>query len=66
MHVVQPLAAVAYPEYAGLDNHKCFSIQYSPDKDVSLSTHFDNAEVTLNVSLGNNPPECLYVLVSST
>lgn len=35
-----------------MDSHKAFVVQYSEDKDFDLSCHYDNSEVTLNVSLG--------------
>nr|DBA23174.1 TPA: hypothetical protein GDO54_014114 [Pyxicephalus adspersus] len=49
-----PLASVLYPDWGGscLDSHKAFVVQYSLDKDLDLSCHYDNSEVTLNVSLG--------------
>ena len=58
-HYLQPLSAVLYPECTGstgLDSHRSFIVTYttcrSGKTDVGLSTHYDNAEVTLNVSLG--------------
>ncbi|KAG8597593.1 hypothetical protein GDO81_002332 [Engystomops pustulosus] len=49
-----PLASVLFPDWGGgsLDSHKAFVVQYSVDKDLDLSGHYDNSEVTLNVSLG--------------
>ena len=44
-----PLAAVGG---GSLDRHKTFVVAYKLGEDESLSTHFDNAEVTLNVNLG--------------
>ncbi len=45
-----------YPEYVdktiGLDSHKAFIVVYKIDQDTSLGYHFDNSEVTLNISLG--------------
>lgn len=35
-----------------LDSHKAFVVKYSLHEDLDLSSHYDNAEVTLNVSLG--------------
>ncbi|KAM3936889.1 2-oxoglutarate and iron-dependent oxygenase domain-containing protein 2 [Leptodactylus fuscus] len=51
---LRPLASILYPDWGGgcLDNHKAFVVQYSVDKDLDLSCHYDNSEVTLNVSLG--------------
>ena len=59
-HYLQPLSAVLYPEWtgpSGLDSHRSHIVTYDATgptgrTDVGLSTHFDNAEVTLNVSLG--------------
>ncbi len=46
-----------YPELVsnecGLDSHKVFIVKYKIDQDTSLNYHFDNAEVTLNINLGN-------------
>ncbi|XP_043935242.1 2-oxoglutarate and iron-dependent oxygenase domain-containing protein 2-like [Protopterus annectens] len=51
---LQPITALLYPEHWGgqLDSHKAFVIKYSVDEDLDLSTRYNNAEVTLNVSLG--------------
>jgi hypothetical protein len=51
-----PLTAILFPDDGGgaLDNHRCFSVQYAIGEDVALSTHYDNAEVTLNVGLGGS------------
>ncbi|KAG9487668.1 hypothetical protein GDO78_007462 [Eleutherodactylus coqui] len=51
---LHPLASILYPDWGGgcLDSHKAFVVQYSVDKDLDLSSHYDNSEVTLNVSLG--------------
>ena len=42
----------------GLDSHRAFVVNYCADekknKDFGLSSHYDNAEVTLNVSLGKD------------
>jgi len=50
---IRPMSALLYPENGGgtLDHHRCFTVQYAQDKDISLATHFDNAEVTLNINL---------------
>lgn len=60
---LNPLARIAFPEwtYEGLDSHRVFTVLYQAQpKDTrdpaqkqqrDLSVHFDNAEVTLNVSL---------------
>ncbi|XP_043942676.1 2-oxoglutarate and iron-dependent oxygenase domain-containing protein 2-like [Protopterus annectens] len=53
-YYLQPITALLYPDHGGhqLDSHKAFVVKYSVDEDLDLNTHFDNAEVTLNVSLG--------------
>ncbi len=42
----------------GLDSHRAHVVNYCSDekknKDIGLSSHYDNAEVTLNVSLGKD------------
>lgn len=50
-----PITKLLYPEWGGdtLDSHKAFIVQYKIGEDVDLSYHYDNAEVTLNVSLGS-------------
>lgn len=50
---LQPLSLLLYPEATkdGLDSHKAFTVEYETGGDVELATHFDNAEVTLNVCL---------------
>uniref|UniRef100_A0A8C6YM42 2-oxoglutarate and iron dependent oxygenase domain containing 2 n=1 Tax=Naja naja TaxID=35670 RepID=A0A8C6YM42_NAJNA len=51
---LQPLTALLYPDCGGscLDSHKAFVVKYALHEDLDLSTHYDNAEVTLNVCLG--------------
>ncbi|XP_074154996.1 2-oxoglutarate and iron-dependent oxygenase domain-containing protein 2 isoform X2 [Sminthopsis crassicaudata] len=51
---LQPITALLYPEFGGghLDSHRAFVVKYSLDGDVDLSYHYDNAEITLNISLG--------------
>ena len=56
---IQPLAAALYTDFLDghkLDNHRCFTVEYETGegKDLDLAAHFDNAEVTLNVSLGDD------------
>ncbi|XP_029367427.1 2-oxoglutarate and iron-dependent oxygenase domain-containing protein 2 isoform X2 [Echeneis naucrates] len=53
---LQPLTSLLYPEYGGgsLDSHKAFVVKYNMKEDLDLSYHYDNAEVTLNVSLGKD------------
>lgn len=49
-----PLARLLFPEQGGgnLDSHKAFVVTYKMDEDLDLNYHYDNAEVTINVSLG--------------
>lgn len=51
---LQPITALLFSSWGGghLDSHKAFTVTYEPSKDRELTTHFDNAEVTLNVALG--------------
>lgn len=53
---LNPLARVLYgDEYlgdTGLDSHKAFVVSYKIGEDIDLGYHYDNAEITLNVSLG--------------
>ncbi|XP_077776655.1 2-oxoglutarate and iron-dependent oxygenase domain-containing protein 2 isoform X2 [Podarcis muralis] len=51
---LQPLTALLYPDCGGgcLDSHKAFVVKYALQEDLDLSSHYDNAEVTLNISLG--------------
>ncbi|ESO97781.1 hypothetical protein LOTGIDRAFT_228345 [Lottia gigantea] len=51
---LQPISTVLYPEWTGLklDSHKAFIVTYKEDEDLDLADHFDNSEVTINVSLG--------------
>ncbi|XP_044296453.1 2-oxoglutarate and iron-dependent oxygenase domain-containing protein 2 isoform X2 [Varanus komodoensis] len=53
---LQPLTALLYPDCGGscLDSHKAFVVKYNLHEDLDLSSHYDNAEVTLNVSLGKD------------
>ncbi|XP_035381964.1 2-oxoglutarate and iron-dependent oxygenase domain-containing protein 2 isoform X2 [Electrophorus electricus] len=53
---LRPLSALLYPDCGGrwLDSHKAFAVKYAVHEDVELSYHYDNAEVTLNVSLGKD------------
>ena len=58
-HVLRPLASQLFPEDGGatLDHHRCFTVVYvtgAQSSDAGLATHFDNAEVTLNVHLGGS------------
>ncbi|KAL9834657.1 2-oxoglutarate and iron-dependent oxygenase domain-containing protein 2 isoform 2-T2 [Geothlypis trichas] len=51
---LRPITALLYPELGGacLDSHRAFVVKYALHEDLDLSSHYDNAEVTLNVSLG--------------
>ncbi|KAG8011608.1 2-oxoglutarate and iron-dependent oxygenase domain-containing protein 2 [Nibea albiflora] len=51
-----PLTSLLYPDCGGccLDSHKAFVVKYDMNEDLDLSYHYDNAEVTLNVSLGKD------------
>ncbi|XP_012704926.2 2-oxoglutarate and iron-dependent oxygenase domain-containing protein 2 isoform X1 [Fundulus heteroclitus] len=53
---LQPLTSLLYPDCGGrcLDSHKAFVVKYDLNEDLELSYHYDNAEVTLNVSLGKS------------
>ncbi|XP_071943889.1 2-oxoglutarate and iron-dependent oxygenase domain-containing protein 2-like [Antedon mediterranea] len=49
---ITPLARLLYPDCGGdlLDSHKAFVIKYKIGEDLDLNYHYDNAEVTLNIS----------------
>ncbi|XP_051954054.1 2-oxoglutarate and iron-dependent oxygenase domain-containing protein 2 isoform X1 [Xyrauchen texanus] len=51
---LHPLTALLYSDCGGssLDSQKAFVVKYAMGEDLDLSYHYDNAEVTLNVSLG--------------
>lgn len=53
---LRPLTSVLYPDCGGrcLDSHKAFVVKYDMNEDLDLSYHYDNAEVTLNVSIGKD------------
>ncbi|XP_051887865.1 2-oxoglutarate and iron-dependent oxygenase domain-containing protein 2 [Pristis pectinata] len=53
---LQPITSLLYPDYGGqgMDSHKAFVVKYAVNQDRDLSFHYDNAEVTLNVSLGKD------------
>eukprot|EP00053_Salpingoeca_punica_P014045 m.127473 g.127473 ORF g.127473 m.127473 type:complete len:470 (+) comp16366_c1_seq1:1379-2788(+) len=51
---VQPLATALFGrEYDHLSAHRAFTVHYGEGEDASLSTHYDNAEVTLNINIDN-------------
>lgn len=47
------IAGWLFPECGGstLDSHRAFVVSYGPDADQDLDLHYDNAEVTVNISL---------------
>ncbi|XP_056148003.1 2-oxoglutarate and iron-dependent oxygenase domain-containing protein 2 [Lampris incognitus] len=51
-----PVTSLLYPDCGGrcLDSHRAFVVKYDMHEDLDLSYHYDNAEVTLNVSLGKD------------
>ena len=53
-HYLNPIAHLLYEDYGGgkLDSHKAFVVKYKEDEDTELGFHYDNAEVTINISLG--------------
>ena len=52
--IFDAVGTAAFPAWVddGLDSHKAFVVRYAMGEDLDLAYHFDNAEVTLNVSLG--------------
>ena len=52
---IQPLARQLFQEpNLELDSHKAFVIKYAMGEDEDLAAHFDNAEITLNISLSDD------------
>ncbi len=53
---LRPFAAQVFAEVGGaaLDDHHAFVVEYAPGKDTALDFHVDDAEVTLNLSLGED------------
>jgi hypothetical protein len=53
--VAAPLGRALFAHVGGqsLDHHHGFTVEYAPDGDRELSLHIDDAEVTLNVCLGD-------------
>ncbi|KAM6965344.1 2-oxoglutarate and iron-dependent oxygenase domain-containing protein 2 [Aplochiton taeniatus] len=51
-----PVTSLLFSSCGGrcLDSHKAFVVKYDMDEDLELCYHFDNSEVTLNVSLGKD------------
>ena len=50
---LSPIARVLFPDIGGLslDSHRAFTVSYGPSADNDLDLHFDNGEVTANISL---------------
>lgn len=53
---LHPVTSLLYPDCGGrcLNSQKAFVVKYDMNEDLDLSYHYDNAEVTLNVSLGKD------------
>jgi hypothetical protein len=53
---IAPFARELYADYGGtsLDSHHTFIVRYKLNEDVSLDTHVDDADITLNVCLGKS------------
>jgi hypothetical protein len=53
---LNPIAHLLFKDCGGgmLDSHKAFVVKYKEGEDTDLSCHYDNAEVTINVSLGKD------------
>ncbi len=49
-----PITTLLFADWGGdyLDSHKAFVVKYKEGEDLDLAYHYDNAEVTINVSLG--------------
>lgn len=54
-----PICSTLFPDYGGchLDSHKAFIVSYRVGAGVDLDCHYDNAEVTLNISLNDSYEE---------
>lgn len=52
-HYLSAVAACLFPDTGGatLDSHRAFVVSYGPEADHDLDLHYDNSEVTLNISL---------------
>ena len=50
-----PICAVLFPSWGGatLDSFKAFTVKYQIGSDLALAEHYDNAEVTINISLSD-------------
>ncbi|CAL1526582.1 unnamed protein product [Lymnaea stagnalis] len=53
---LQPITKVLFPNWGGgsLDSYKSFVVKYEHAGDTNLSWHYDNSEITLNISLNSN------------
>jgi len=53
--VAAPLGRALFARFGGdtLDHHHGFTVEYSPERDCDLALHIDDAELTLNVCLGD-------------
>ncbi|XP_076007267.1 2-oxoglutarate and iron-dependent oxygenase domain-containing protein 2 isoform X2 [Genypterus blacodes] len=53
---LRPITSLLYRDCGGccLDSHKAFVVKYDMDEDLDLSYHYDNAEVTINISIGKD------------
>ncbi|XP_006813813.2 2-oxoglutarate and iron-dependent oxygenase domain-containing protein 2-like [Saccoglossus kowalevskii] len=54
INYLRPITRLLFPDWGGdnLDSHKAFIVKYKIGEDLALNYHYDNAEVTINVSLG--------------
>ncbi|XP_074642508.1 2-oxoglutarate and iron-dependent oxygenase domain-containing protein 2-like [Tubulanus polymorphus] len=60
---LQPITTLLYADIGGasVDSHRAFTVKYKHGEDTELNFHFDNAEITLNVSLNDDFDDgCLY------
>lgn len=53
---LHPITSLLYPDCGGhcLDSQKAFVVKYDMKEDLDLKYHYDNAEITLNISLGKD------------
>ena len=52
-HYLSMIAGRLFPDCGGatLNSHRAFVVSYGPDADRDLDLHYDNSEVTVNISL---------------
>ena len=52
-HYLSAVAGHLFPDSGGatLDSHRAFIVSYGSEADLDLDLHYDNAEVTVNISL---------------